>query len=139
MKKKITIIAIIIILASAGIWHFNKTNKNNLPAPILIAQATYICQEGKTINASYYKGEQKQVEPGQPPIPSGSIKLTLSDGQNLDLPQTISADGSRYANNDESFVFWSKGDGALILENNIEKTYIGCVVITKDPEALPNN
>jgi hypothetical protein len=44
----------------------------------------------------------------------------------LDLNQTISADGARYANSDESFVFWSKGDGALVLENNVEKSYLGC-------------
>ncbi|HTW97059.1 MAG TPA: MliC family protein, partial [Candidatus Methylomirabilis sp.] len=68
------------------------------------------------------------VAPGEPPIPTGSVKIVLSDGRNFDLPQTISADGSRYANSDESFVFWSVGDGALVLENNAEKDYTGCVV-----------
>ncbi len=71
------------------------------------------------------------------PLPSGSVKIVLSDGRNFDLPQTISADGGRYANSDESFVFWSKGNGALVLENNVEKSYIGCVVLAKDPGGLP--
>lgn len=66
-----------------------------------------------------------------PPIPSGSVKIILSDGRTFNLPQTISADGGRYANSDESFVFWSKGDGAMVLENNIEKNYMGCVVSVK--------
>jgi hypothetical protein len=37
----------------------------------------------------------------------------------------------------ESFVFWSKGNGALVLENNEEKSYIGCVQVAKDPGNLP--
>lgn len=97
-----------------------------------IAQVTYICNGGKTIEAVFYKGESKPVEPGQPPIPSGSVKIVLSDGRNFDLPQTISADGGRYANSDESFIFWSKGDGALMLENNVEKNYTGCFTQVKE-------
>jgi hypothetical protein len=54
------------------------------------------------------------------------------------LKQTISASGVRYANKDESFVFWNKGNGALVLENNVEKSYIGCVVLAPDPGGLPN-
>ncbi len=91
-----------------------------------IAQATYICDGGKTIQAAFYKGEGQTVEPGQPPIPSGSVKLILSDGRNLNLAQTISADGGRYANSDESFIFWDKGDKALVLENGTEKDYKEC-------------
>jgi len=99
-----------------------------LSTKYLIAQVMYICNNNKTINASFYKGKTKLVKPGEPPIPSGSMKIVLSDGRSFDLPQTISADGSRYANTDESFIFWSKGDGALVLENNIEKNYRGCIV-----------
>jgi len=62
------------------------------------------------------------------PIPSGSVELVLSDGRTFSLPQTISADGVRYANSDESFVFWSTGDEALVLENGEEKEYKNCVV-----------
>lgn len=98
---------------------------------------SYICNENKTIDAAFYKGETKQVEPGEPPIPSGSVKIALSDGRNFDLSQTISADGARYANSDESFIFWSKGNGALVLENNVEKSYIGCVILVKNPGGLP--
>ncbi|MCX6761089.1 MAG: MliC family protein, partial [Candidatus Nealsonbacteria bacterium] len=54
----------------------------------------------------------------------------------LDLPQTISASGIRYGNGDESFIFWGKGNGAFILENN-EQTYGGCIATAKDPGGLP--
>jgi membrane-bound inhibitor of C-type lysozyme len=139
MKKNITFfVLLLIIIAVAGIWYVNdKGKKSSSPLPSLIAEVTYICKGDKTINAAFYQGEIKKVEPGQMPIPSGSAKIVLSDGRNFDLPETISADGARYANSDESFVFWSRGNGALILENNAEKSYIGCLIFAKDPGGLP--
>ena len=80
------------------------------------------------MQAAFYKGEEHAVEPGQPPVPSGSVKLVLSDGRSFDLAKTLSADGGRYANADESFVFWDKGDTALVLENGAEKDYKGCLI-----------
>jgi len=71
----------------------------------LITKVSYICKDDKTIEASFYKGELKLVAPGEMPKPNGSVKIVLSDGRKLDLIQTISADGSRYVNADESFVF----------------------------------
>lgn len=144
MKKDILIIIFgLIILSLIGSWYVYNKKENNNPQPpppqeqTPVAQASYICNEEKNIEASFYKGEPKPVNPGEMPIPSGSVKISLSDGRNFDLPQTISADGSRYANNDESFVFWSKGNGALVLENNEEKSFIGCIVVAKDPGDLP--
>jgi len=138
MKKTIIfILLIVVIIAIALIWYLGRADNSSVP-PAPIAQVTYICNEDKTIEAAYYKGETIPVEPGEPPIPSGSVKIALSDGRNFDLPQTISADGARYANNDESFVFWSKGNGALVLEDNVEKSYIGCIILAKDPGGLPN-
>lgn len=92
-----------------------------------IAKATYDCDGGKIVKAEFYKGETVAVNPGEPPVPTGKAKVSLSDGRNFDLAQTISADGGRYANNDESFVFWDKGDNALLLENGVEKDYTRCI------------
>jgi membrane-bound inhibitor of C-type lysozyme len=96
----------------------------NLP----MAQATYLCSGGKTVQAAFYKGEEYPVEPGEMPIPSGSVKIILSDGRNFNLVKTLSADGGRYANPDESFVFWDKGNTALVLENGVEKDYKECLI-----------
>jgi hypothetical protein len=41
------------------------------------------------------------------------VELMLSDGRSLSLPQVMSASGARYANKDESFVFWNKGNYGL--------------------------
>jgi hypothetical protein len=43
------------------------------------------------------------------------------------LKQTLSADGARYANSDESLIFWNKGNGALVLEDGKEKDFTNCV------------
>lgn len=137
MKKYLPLALLITaILMGVGVWCITSKNDNGVapqpPAPSPTAQVVYICDGDKTIDAAFYKGEPKPVKVGEPPIPTGSVKLSLSDGRKFDLPQTISADGGRYANSDESFVFWSKGDGAMVLENNEEKDYTGCVVAEYD-------
>jgi membrane-bound inhibitor of C-type lysozyme len=93
---------------------------------------SYSCDAGKTIVAAFYQGENKPVAAGQMPIPTGSVILKLSDGRSMTLPQTISADGARYANTNESFVFWSKGNGAFITEKTLDNmTYKNCVVTSQ--------
>ncbi len=104
----------------------------------LISEMVYKCDAGKTIEASYYEGPVAPMpKPGEPPTPTGSVSLKLSDGRQIKLPQTISGSGIRYATTNDSFVFFSKGDTALILENNKE-TYTGCVS-EKSESILPNN
>lgn len=98
----------------------------------------YICNAGKTITAVFTRSAVRAAEPGQSPLPPGSVNISLSDGRSFDLPQTVSADGGRYASGDESFVFWVKGNGALVLENNTEKSYTGCLVVASDSGGLPN-
>jgi len=39
------------------------------------------------------------------PVPTGKVRLFLDNGDDFELLQTISADGGRYANSDESFIF----------------------------------
>ncbi|MDD4358313.1 MAG: MliC family protein [Candidatus Pacebacteria bacterium] len=78
----------------------------------VITNANFICDNDKSINALFF---------GQ------KVELSLSDGRNMMLIQTISASGARYANNDESFIFWNKGDTAFIQEGD-ETTYDNCLV-----------
>jgi membrane-bound inhibitor of C-type lysozyme len=79
--------------------------------PTAIAKFSY--HGGKTVSATFY---------------SNSVELKLSDGRRLNMPQTLSGSGARYANSDETFVFWNKGDTAFITEGNGKETYSGCVV-----------
>ncbi len=73
--------------------------------------ALFTCAKGKSVTAVF---------------DGPSVDLSLSDGRHLTLPQARSADGARYANPDESFVFWNVGDTAFIQENGVE-TYSKCV------------
>ena len=87
-----------------------------LAAPALavtpVATATFKCQGGKSIEATFY---------------ASSVSLTLSDGRSLTVPQAMSGSGARYANKDETFVFWNKGDTAFVTEGKDGKeTYSGC-------------
>jgi membrane-bound inhibitor of C-type lysozyme len=80
------------------------------PPGSVITAVSYTCDAGKTIEAVYKEG---------------SVNLSLSDGRSENLLQSISADGGRYTNSDESFVFWSKGTGAFITEGS-KTTFDNC-------------
>ncbi|MFO1415464.1 MAG: DUF333 domain-containing protein [Burkholderiales bacterium] len=83
------------------------------PAPPAVIRAKFACEGGKTIAATFRNGTP------------ASVQLALSDGRKLDLPQAMSASGARYANADESVVFWNKGNTAF-LEENGKTTFGGC-------------
>ena len=75
--------------------------------------------------ADYFDGSSRVASDGRP-VPGGRVTLSLSDGRRYDLPQTLAASGTRYANPSGSFVFWSKGDTAFVQEGAAQ-TYAGCV------------
>ena len=99
-------------------------------ATVQVGAATYTCDGGKTITASFFdlKNPPPFSDYAVPPTPTGSVLLSLSDGRSMTLPQTISGSGVRYANADESFVFWNKGNTAFIEEGAKQnQTYAGCI------------
>lgn len=78
-----------------------------------VATAAFKCKGGKTIDATFY---------------ADAVDLKLSDGRSLKVPQAMSGSGARYANADETFVFWNKGNTAFVTEGKDGKeTYSGCV------------
>jgi membrane-bound inhibitor of C-type lysozyme len=79
----------------------------------VVGEATFECSGGKSIKATFY---------------SDKVDLVLSDGRSMTVPQAMSASGARYANADETFVFWNKGNTAFITEGaNGAETYSDCV------------
>jgi len=93
-----------------------------------IASALYTCDNSKTVSAAFFEGTPAApVAAGQPPVPTGSVEVSLDGAASTTLRQTLSADGARYANADESFVFWNKGNEALIMRNNtMDLDYKNC-------------
>jgi membrane-bound inhibitor of C-type lysozyme len=83
----------------------------------VIASVKYACADGKTIAATYY---------------ADKVDVVLSDGREMTLPQTMSGSGIRYADADESFVFWSKGNTAFATEGDAdEPTYADCTEVAQ--------
>ena len=127
--KKYIIIFIVIVLVGLGWYFLARVFVSKAPTIKLLNSVLYTCDQGKIINAEYYESDLKTVvAPGMPPTPTGSVKISLSDGRKMILPQTISASGVRYANTNESFIFWNKGNVVMILENNQEKDYKNCIL-----------
>lgn len=141
--QKTIIAAVVLVVVLAGI---GLLIGRSVSAPVSESNSvSYACDAGKTIAATFTAGESKAASSAdQPPTPGGSVALSLSDGRQMTLRQTLSADGARYSDGDpnvsgnESFVFWSKGNGALVLEDNEQKSYTGCVVTAPDSGGLPN-
>jgi membrane-bound inhibitor of C-type lysozyme len=78
-----------------------------------VATATFKCADDKSIDGTFY---------------ADKVDLKLSDGRSMALPQVISGSGARYANADESFVFWNKGDTAFVTEGSDDTmTFKDCV------------
>jgi len=132
MKKRV-ISGTLVVVALVSCWYFIKkfeTAPQSVVAPIT---ATFACDNSKMIQATFINGEPVPIVAGNRPIPNGRLELVLSNGQKMTLRQTISADGARYANTDESFIFWNKGNGAMVLQNDREKDYTSCLVVAPKP------
>jgi len=122
MDKKIWLIVLVlvtVVLIYAGWLYYQKSSI--VTPPESVNAVTFNCADGKTIGATFYPDQDNKVD------------LILSDGRSLSVPHAISASGARYANADESFVFWNKGDTAFIEENQ-EITFADCNLIAPEED-----
>lgn len=131
--SKIFSLLIVLALFAYGWWYVTPHYISTESDQKKIATISYSCNENKKLRAEFFEGEKVEVKEGEMPVPTDTANIYLDDGRNLVLNQTISASGVRYTNQDESFVFWNKGNTALILENNEEKNYIGCIAVADQP------
>jgi membrane-bound inhibitor of C-type lysozyme len=123
--KQIIAILIIAIVAVGGYFLWQMYGPG--PAEVPVSIASFSCEQGKTIGATFYQTK---------------VDLVLSDGRKLMLPQAMSASGARYANADESFVFWNKGNTAFITEGagaTAPQTYANCVTGGSDSTEPSND
>jgi membrane-bound inhibitor of C-type lysozyme len=146
MNKRLILSLALIIVVVGGLWlWWSARAKPGAATSGPVATVTFACDAGKSLTASFFNGAAAaSTNPSQPPMPTGHVELSLSDGRTMSLPQTISADGARYSNGNpqvtgsETFVFWEKGNGAFIEEGaNQTQTYTGCVAEAPDPGGLP--
>ena len=116
-RQRLTLLATLPAIAFLGLT-VSAGDARAAPAPKTI-RAHFSCNDGKAVDATFINGTRS------------SVKLVLSDGRKLSLPQALSASGARYATKDESVVFWNKGDTAFIEEAG-KTTYAGCVASKSD-------
>jgi membrane-bound inhibitor of C-type lysozyme len=88
-----------------------KTPQNEQVASEEARRTTYVCENNFSVDVVF----------------TGNLALlTLPDGKELSLTQTVAASGVRFANQDESFIFWTKGPSASIQEG-ATVTYNDCI------------
>ncbi|MES2223629.1 MAG: MliC family protein [Patescibacteria group bacterium] len=134
MKKNILIIlALFILVALFWVVEESKNTEVSVPTTSNSKQVSkdtviYTCDSGNTVVAAYHEGEVVDVKPGEMPVPTGSVDVSLNAADAITLKQTISGSGVRYVNSDESFVFWNKGNEAIIMRGNaMDLDYKNCV------------
>lgn len=97
----------------------------------LLNETMFACHDSKTVDVSFFvpvESTSSALRTDTTPQPKKSVLVVLSDGRSFTLTQTISGSGVRYANTDETIVFWNKGNTAFIEEGSDHKeTYTGCV------------
>lgn len=114
MKKWIVASVLIILVIGGAYFVIKKININQKPEQTISAK--FYCENNRFINATFDNRG------------NGSVDLSTSDGRKISLPRAISASGARYADVNESFIFWNKGDAAFIEENG-QITFSGCVTM----------
>jgi membrane-bound inhibitor of C-type lysozyme len=125
MNKKYIFItaAVIVILAAAGVALF-MMGKSSAPAQ----PATLSSAASSTLNTVVFQCDNnKSITAGFDMANDAQVQLALSDGRQMSLPHAVSADGARYANSDESIVFWNVGTTAFMQENGTT-TFANCAI-----------
>lgn len=115
------IVALVVLLGGFGVWRWMSPSSTTEPITVtptddvVVNEVYFGCANDKTVYAKFY---------------AAKVDLDLSDGRKITIPQVVSASGVRYANTDESFVFWNKGDTAFIQEKSssgLVNTFDNCV------------
>ncbi len=107
MKKTIAIVGVLVVIAlvlmagAKNMLHKSPVGPSVPTVPATI-QAVFNGPNG-TVSAMF--------EPG-------FVTFSYADLGTVKLPQVVSASGARYANTDESLVFWNKGNDVTIYKNN---------------------
>lgn len=125
MLLGIVLAALILI----GIWLWSYSAKPEwLTNRTLMSTVEYVCDGDKKVSTSFYQGpEAPRPEPGEIPVSNDSVDVAFDNGSKMSLRHVVSASGARFANEDESFVFWTRGYDAFVMKNDeIDTEYENC-------------
>ena len=130
MKNKNILVSVLIIIVAVAALLFLLRRHVTAPVNPSVDTAltgdktvTFACADNKSIIVTFHLPEDKTVEV----IPYESSDSSAT-GPLISLSHVVSADGARYANDDESIVFWNKGNSAFLDENGVS-TYTNCNLV----------
>lgn len=129
MAKFFTLL--VIILLGVLVWFQLERDKPvpeqqiDEPTGAVAATLTYTCAEGAVIEVLQYEDSE-------------NIGLVLPEQEVRILAHTIAASGARYANEDGSYIFWSKGKDAFV-EINGQPAYQACRLVEPEAEEEPES
>jgi len=116
-KKILYMVGAIIIIVALYMLFYKETK-----APVVADRS------GESTGATSSVAEIVKIEYG---CDQGDVRMTFSGedlsqakvelkstGEEKNIQRVVSASGTRYANTDETFVFWSNGTTAFITEND---------------------
>lgn len=136
MKKLALTVIVILITIFSLIFFLSTHNQKNLKEEKAFATKSYACEAGDEFVVQYFEGPKAPPQwPGERPNPTGHVIISIPGGQILTLQQTISGSGVRYANADESAVFWNKGIFGLFAQHT--STPRECMEVQAKSEQLP--
>jgi heat shock protein HslJ/membrane-bound inhibitor of C-type lysozyme len=119
MKKNILGAVVVLVAFGALAYTYTHTFKKSATKT---AEQMFVCKNGLAVNAVFYQGSD---------VKNSKVEITMIGTTSpITLPQTVSASGARYANADESIIFWNKGNTAQ-LERPLgggERMVTSCVV-----------
>lgn len=118
-----TVIVVLVIFCLGAFYLFGEwgSGKNQQVSNAGV-ENLFSCANEKTVLATFSNNPD-------------AVFIKLIDGRSFTLPRAISGSGARYANSDESLVFWNKGNTAFVTENGVD-VYTSCVLIAPDSGGL---
>ncbi|MEI6280930.1 MAG: DUF333 domain-containing protein [bacterium] len=127
MKNNFKMVVVVLVVIIVGVFIYSQRAGQKNTSVLVLGQAdngvinsvTFNCAKNKSIQSIFFKDK---------------VELNLSDKRSMLLLQALSASGARYANADESFVFWNKGSTAFITEGG-ETTFADCVEAPVGPQS----
>lgn len=108
MNKKILAIGLVVIFLIIGGWVIWKEKKSD---------TELVTDENKVV--TLYSNETSEIK-AIFNNEEGRVTFTQADLGTVTLPHAVSASGARYANEDESIVFWEHQDEVTITKNGKE-------------------
>lgn len=106
-----TIVLIIVIVVAISVLVSSDKGGSSQTETEFSRTAVYICDGANAMEVGY--GDDM-------------VEVRLSDQREFTLEEKVSASGDKYANEDDTAVFWVKGEDAFFEENG-SKTFNNCV------------